>query len=117
MNLTLKLFLIIILLVQFILIVRVVKLKKLSMKYGSFWFFLLILMLIVVIFPELIISLSKLFGFEASSNMVFLLGFFFLFYVIFILTISISIQNNKIKLLIEEVSFLKEKENSNGKKR
>ena len=117
MNLTLKLFLIILLLFQFILIVRVVKLKKLSMKYGSFWIFLLILMLIVVIFPELIISLSKLFGFEASSNMVFLLGFFFLFYVIFILTISISIQNNKIKLLIEEVSILKEKENSNGKKR
>lgn len=117
MNLTLKLFLIILLLVQFILIVRVVKLKKLSMKYGSFWLFLLILMLIVVIFPELIISLSKLFGFEASSNMVFLLGFFFLFYVIFILTISISIQNNKIKLLIEEVSFLKEKEINNGKKR
>lgn len=117
MNLTLKLFLIFLLLVQFILIVRVVKLKKLSMKYGSFWIFLLMLMMIVVIFPELIINISKLFGFEASSNMVFLLGFFFLFYVIFILTISISIQNNKIKLLIEEVSILKEKEKNGGKKR
>ena len=115
MNIMLKVFILLLLLLQLILIIRTVKLKKLSMKYGSFWILLLILMTLVVIFPNIIFSLSKIFGFEASSNMVFLLGFFFLFYVIFILTISISIQNEKIKLLIQEISLLKESVNKNGK--
>lgn len=48
--------------------------------------------------------------------MIFLLGFFFLFYVSFIITTSISIQNEKIKTLIQEVSLLKESVEKNGKK-
>lgn len=115
MNTTLKLSLLMILLLQLILIVRTVKLKRLSMKYASFWITLLILMAIIVIFPNIVFKLSRVFGFEISSNMIFLLGFFFLFYVIFILTMSISKQNEKIKLLIQEVSMLKERVNSNGK--
>ena len=115
MNIMLKVFILLLLLLQLILIIRTVKLKKLSMKYGSFWIVLLILMTLVVIFPNIVFSLSKLFGFEVSSNMVFILGFFFLFYVIFILTISISIQNEKIKLLIQEISILKESEKKNEK--
>ena len=48
--------------------------------------------------------------------MMFLIGFFFLFYISFIITTSISIQNEKIKLLIQEVSILKESVENNGKK-
>ena len=55
-------------------------------------------------------------GFEKASNMMFLIGFFFLFYISFIITTSISIQNEKIKLLIQEVSILKESVENNGKK-
>ena len=86
------------------------------MKYASFWIFLIILMTIVVIFPEIVFKISKLAGFKEPSNMVFLLGFFFLFYVSFIITTSISIQNEKTKLLIQEISMLKESVNKNGKK-
>ena len=115
MSLVLEVFLISLLLIQLFLIVRTVKLKKLSMKYCSFWVFLIILMTLVVIFHDFVFKISNLFGFEASSNMIFILGFFFLFYVIFVLTISISIQNEKIKLLIQEISILKESVND-GKK-
>ncbi len=116
MDFTLKIFLLLILLFQFILIVKTIRRKKLSMKYGSFWIFLLIIMAIVVIFPNILFKLSNLFGFEVASNMIFLIGFFFLFYIIFILTTSISIQNEKIKLLIQEISILKESVDKDGKK-
>lgn len=116
MNNILKLFLILILLFQLFLIVYTVKKKNLSIKYASFWIFIIIIMTIVVIFPEIIFKLSELFGFEKPSNMIFLLGFFFLFYIIFTITTSISMQNKKIKLLIQEVSLLKERENKDGKK-
>lgn len=115
MMIQLQIFLLIFLLFQLLLIIKTIKNKRLSMKYGSLWIFLLLLMAIVVIFPKILFKLSHLFGFEVASNMVFLVGFFFLFYIIFILTISISIQNEKIKVLVQEVSMLKESVN-NGKK-
>lgn len=116
MNISLKIFLIILLLFQIFLIVKTIRKKRMSMKYGSLWIFLILLMLIIVLFPKIVFKLSSLFGFETSSNMIFLLGFFFLFYMIFILTTSISIMNEKIKLLIQEVSMLKESVDKDGKK-
>lgn len=116
MSITLKLSLIALLILQLILIVNRVKRKKMTMKYASFWIFLLIIMSIIVIFPEIVFKLSNLMGFEKTSNMIFLLGFFFLFYVSFIITTSISIQNEKIKLLTQEISLLKESVKDYGKK-
>lgn len=116
MNIVLKLSLLLLLVFQLFLIIRTVKKKRLTMKYASFWILLIILMTIIVIFPEIVFKVSKLAGFEEPSNMVFLLGFFFLFYVSFIITTSISVQNEKIKLLIQEISMLKESVNENGKK-
>ena len=111
MNIVLKISLLLLLVFQLFLIIRTVKKKRLTMKYASFWIFLIILMTIVVIFPEIVFKISKLAGFEEPSNMV-----FFLFYVSFIITTSISIQNEKTKLLIQEISMLKESVNKNGKK-
>ena len=115
MNLILKLFLFLIILFQLILIIHTIKKRKMSMRYGSFWIFLLILMSIAVLFPNILISISDFFGFEVASNMIFLVGFFFLFYIIFILTISLSKQKEQIKTLIQEVSILKESVRKNGK--
>ncbi len=116
MNNVLKSFLVVLLLLQLVLIISTVKRKKLSMRYACFWIVLIIFMIFIALFPNIIFKLADTFGFEASSNMIFLLGFFFLFYVIFILTTSLSIQNAKITLLIQEVSLLKERVNKNGKK-
>lgn len=116
MSTTLKITLIILLLFQLFLIMNRVKRKKMTMKYASFWIFLIIIMSIVALFPTIIFKLSELMGFEKASNMMLLMGFFFLFYVSFIITTSISIQNEKIKSLIQEVSMLKESVENNGKK-
>ena len=116
MSITLKITLISLLLLQLFLIINRVKRKKMTIKYASFWIFLIIIMSIVTLFPTIIINLSKIMGFEKTSNMIFLIGFFFLFYTSFIITTSISIQNEKIKTLIQEVSMLKEGVENNGKK-
>lgn len=115
MSINLKIFLLLLLAFQIFLIVRTVRRRKLSMKYGSFWIALILLMAVVVIFPEILFEISKLFGFEVASNMIFIIGFFFLFYIIFVLTTSISVQNEKIKNLVQEVSLLKENVDKNGK--
>ena len=73
------------LILQLVLIINRVKRKKMTMKYASFWILLIIIMSIVVIFPGIVFKLSNIAGFEEASNMIFLLGFFFLFYVSFII--------------------------------
>lgn len=116
MNSSLKIFLILLLFFQIFMIINTVKRKKLTMRYASFWLFLIFLMIGIVIFPDIIFKLSELTGFEKTSNMIFLLGFFFLFYISFIITTSVSRQNEKIKLLIQELSILKESVKKDGKK-
>ena len=108
MNINLKVFLILLIIFQFVLTIWSVKEKKLTMRYASFWIFLSIIMLLVVLFPKVVFSLSNFIGFKVTSNMIFILCFFFLFYISFIITTTLSIQNRKIKLLIQELSMLKE---------
>lgn len=115
MNEVLQMFLIVLLIVQIILIIRTLKKKKMAMKYASVWILIILLMFIVTIFPNLIFVVSDFFGFETTSNMVFLLGFFFLFYMCFIQTLSLSKQKQEIVTLVQEISILKE-EIKNGKK-
>lgn len=117
MTISLKISLIILLIFQLYLIIKIVRRKKLTMKYASFWIFLIVCMFFVVIFPNIIYKLSEFAGFEKTSNMIFLLGFFFLFYISFIITTSISVQNMRIKSLIQELSILKESVKKDGKEK
>ena len=103
MSLTLRIFLIILLLIFMALIIYVINHKKISMRYASLWLLMLLILILVTIFPNLIIALSNFLGFETTSNMVFLLGFFVLAYIIFLLTIYLSDQQNKIKNLVQEL--------------
>lgn len=116
MNFTLKIFLLFLLVLQLIFIIHIVKKDKLSMKYASLWVLLIFILGVVAIFPDFLFWLSEVLGFEKTSNMVFLLGFFFLFYLIFVMMVSISSQNEKIRLLVQELSLLKERVDKNGKK-
>lgn len=116
MNISLKIFLFIVLIIQLMLIINTLKLRKMSMRYGSLWMFILILMAIAIIFPNIFTKMSMFFGFETTSNMIFLIGFFFLFYIIFVLTMSLSKQQSTIKALIQEISILKSKLNNDNNK-
>lgn len=116
MNINLKLSLIILLILQLVLIINRVKRKKMTMKYASFWILLIIIMSIVVIFPGIVFKLSNIAGFEEASNMIFLLGFFFLFYVSFnndTSWINVLIFSFCIDIL---VVIIKESVEKNGKK-
>ena len=117
MNNTLKIFLILLLILSVVLIMRRLKLQKLSIRYGALWIALIIILIISVIFSDLYFDLSKFLGFEKTSNMIFLFGFFFLFYLSFILITTISVLNDKVKNLIQEVSLLKERVEKSEKER
>lgn len=117
MSITLKITLLILLFIQLVLIMSRVKRKRFTMRYAVFWIILIGIMSLVVIFPTFVFKLSHFAGFEKSSNMIFLLSFFFLFYLSFIITTMVSNHNDKIKILTQEISMLKERVDNSEKRK
>jgi len=92
-----------------ILIIYILRKGRITIKYALVWIAAAIILLLFLIFPSLFIWLTKLLGFKIGSNMVFAGLIAFLMFINIILTVIVSGQNNKIRLLIQEVSMLKEK--------
>ena len=117
MSNTLKAVLVTLLLLNILLILRRLKYKKISIRYGVLWVIMISLLVISLAFSDFYFYLSRLLGFEKTSNMIFLFSFFFLFYLNFVLVTTISALNEKVKNLIQEVSLLKERVEKNEKER
>lgn len=109
MSLSLKLDSIIFILFIIVLIIVLVKREKISIKYSLVWLFPCVLMLIFVLIPGFLSFITNLLGFQTASNMIFALLIGFLIVVTIALTVIVSKQKEKIRLLIQEVSLLKEK--------
>lgn len=114
MNITLKIFLVVILLLLAYLIIHKINKQDISMRYSCVWLIMIFILIILAIFPQIAMWLANILGFEKSSNMIFLIAIIVLFYISFLHTITVSKQNEKIKDLVQEISILKEK--NGGKK-
>jgi hypothetical protein len=109
MNLHLQIVSILFLFTILISIIYILRKGRIAIKYALVWFFAAIVLLLLVIFPGLMDSLSNLLGFEVGSNMIFAGLIAMLIFINIALTVIVSGQSNKIRLLIQEVSMLKEK--------
>lgn len=103
----LKLIAVVFLLLVMGIITHFVKKNKIIIRYSILWFISLIILIIFTIFPEVLGWLSKLVGFELSSNFLFVLLIVFLFVICISLTIIVSEQKEQIRRLIQEISILK----------
>lgn len=110
MNIHLRIFIILLMLLGIYSIIRVIKRKNLSMKYGLYWTIIFLFMLLLVIFPNIVENISSLCGFKEAPNMLFLIAIFIIFYIVFRLYITISKLQEMNKSLIQEISIMK-KEN------
>lgn len=90
-------------------IIYILRKGRIAIKYALVWFFAALVLLIFVIFPGLMNSLTNLLGFEVESNMIFAGLIAMLIFINIALTVIVSGQSSKIRLLIQEVSMLKAK--------
>ena len=90
----------------FFLILYFVRKKKISVRYSLYWLFSAFLILMVGLFPGIINSLNRLFGFEVVSNLVVGMLITILMLITFILTIIVTKQKEQIRVLVQEVSLL-----------
>ncbi len=111
MSFHLQIVAILFLLAILITIIYILRKGRIAIKYALVWIFAALVLLALVIFPGLMSGLSNLLGFEVGSNMIFAGLIAMLIFINIALTVIVSGQSNKIRLLIQEVSMLKDKIN------
>ena len=109
MSLNLQIVAVLFLLAILVSIIYILRKGRIAIKYALVWFFAALMLLIFVIFPGLMNSLTNLLGFEVGSNMIFAGLIAMLIFINIALTVIVSGQSSKIRLLIQEVSMLKAK--------
>lgn len=90
-----------------ILLLFFIKRERISLKYGIIWLLLFGFLFILLLIPGVLIWMTHLLGFEVSSNMIFSMLIGTLVIINISLTMIVSSQDKKIRLLIQEVSMLK----------
>ena len=93
------------------LILYYVSKNKISIKYSVVWLLLFGLLFIFLIIPGFLKTITNILGFNIASNMIFSLLIGVLVIINIFLTGVVSSQDKKIRLLIQEVSLLKDDKN------
>lgn len=101
-----RILLIVISLVFAVVIARLVKKKRLSMKYSFLWIALLFVVFLCAVFPVIPYRMSDLLGFESPANFIFLVAIFFLLAIALSLSIVVSGQQRKITTLVQELALI-----------
>jgi len=83
--------------------------NKINIKYSLIWFVIFSILLFALIIPGFMESLTKNFGFQTPSNMVLSLLIAALIVINVVLTMIVSGQDKKIRLLVQEISMLNDK--------
>ena len=112
----LKFELIALVIIMGIVILLTLRAEKITIKYAIVWLAAIFILLLILLIPNILEPISQLLGFEVLSNMVFLIGIIALYCIVFSLTIIISNQSKKIRLLIQEISILKKEVHDKLKK-
>ena len=111
MSINLKLISVFFCLFIIILVLILLRKNRINIKYSIIWILLFSLLILSVLIPGLLENVTKFFGFQLGSNMVFSILIGLLVLISIILTVIVSNQDKKIRLLIQELSLLKDKKN------
>lgn len=90
-------------------ILYLIRKEKINIKYAIIWLLLFGLLALLLIIPNLLTIITKLLGFEVSSNMIFAIIISVLIIISISLTAIVSTQDRKIRKLIQEISIIKSK--------
>ena len=107
MTLNLKILSILFSLIIIFIVLYFVRKNKIIVKYSFIWLFSGSFLLILILFPRILNFLTNLIGIQVASNMIFSLILALLIFITISLTIIVSSQTKKIRLLIQELSMLK----------
>ncbi|MBE6047338.1 MAG: DUF2304 domain-containing protein [Clostridium sp.] len=109
METKIRIFFFLAVIVYLVVIVHLLRRKKLNLKYTLLWLFTAIVLLVVIIFPSLMIYISRMLGIVTPINSALVLAGMFIIVILIMLTSIVSEQNRKQRILIQEVAMLDKK--------
>ena len=83
--------------------------KRLELKYALSWIFVGILVLIFDFIPSFVTWIAKVMGIASPVNMIFFLGFCFSLFIMFTITVALSITASSTKRLKKQTRFLEKR--------
>lgn len=96
---------VIVLILGLITIINLIRKRSLELKYALTWLFLGAGLLLVVLVPGMLDMMATILGIYNPMNMVFFLGFLFSIVVIFVLTMSLSNNSNRVRKMAQRVAL------------
>lgn len=115
----LRIVLIVLVICYFIVILYFLKQKALNLKYTLLWLVAGLVMGILVVVPELLTKIIRIFGIQDNMNGLFIFSIGFIILILLSLTSIASRQNRKLRTLTQELAILDKRvrklEQGNGK--
>lgn len=106
---TLRRVLIVCIIIYFVILVRLLKSKRLLLKYSLLWLLIGCTMAILVIFPGVLGWIKDLFGFMDAMNGLFAFAIGFIVVLLMALTSIVSKQSDRIKNLVQDNALLEKR--------
>ena len=110
MSVALRILLIVVSVMNTLNILRRIRKSKLQIEYSIFWLLFSMVLIVISVFPQIVIKLAQLIGFQSPANMVFLLVIFALMFKSFQSTLEISQLHYKIEELTQKIALEEHKE-------
>ena len=115
MNVVLRIMLLLLSLIAFAFCIKNISKSKLKASNSVIWMVGSILLIIISLFPEIVVFLSKAFGFVAASNFVFFVMIIFLLIELFSADKRISELSEKVKELDHYIALKEYDERKNDR--
>lgn len=115
MNIVLRIMLLLLSILAFVLCIKNICKSKLKASNSVIWIIGSILLIIFSLFPQIVVFFSKMFGFIAASNFVFLVLIIFLLIELFSADKRISELSEKVKELDHYIALKEYDERKNAK--
>ena len=109
MSLRLQIILLVLLAAGFAVIINMVRKRQLELKYVLAWLFADIVLVILVLFPSLIMMITRLLGIKSRMNMIFILGFLLSLVILFTLTVALSKVTASARRMSQTIAILENK--------
>lgn len=109
MELRMRLFIGLIIVLAFIYICHAIKTKYIDIRHSLVWMVVAIILFLLDLFPAILESITTFLGFALPVNMLFFLGFVLSIIIIFWLTAKVSKMSDQVKRLTQEMALLSKK--------
>lgn len=116
MSVTLRIVLIVLSVMSLGYVIRKIRYSKMQIEYALFWIVLSILFIILAVFPAIAYWATEKLGVMSTANLIFLAIIGILLFKVFMMTIEISVLENKVRDLVQQLG-IDEKNNRDEYKR